>query len=121
MKRAGLFIQSVIYIFAGINHFWHPAFYKPIMPSWIPWHYPLIYTSGAAEILCGLFLLPAATRRHSAWALVLLLIAIYPANIQMAITYAQEKNPSLWIALLRLPMQFLLIGWAWMHTKKEPA
>ncbi len=119
MKKAGLYIQAGLYIMAGINHFINPAFYQLIMPPWMPWHYPLIYISGLAELLCGIFFIPVRTRRVAAWAIIMLLIAIYPANIQMAINYFQDNNPKLWIALLRLPLQVLLVWWAWIYTRRD--
>lgn len=87
------------------------------MPSWLPWHYPLIYISGICEMVFGILLLPKATRRLAAWGIILLLIAVFPANIQMMLNYQQEHDPNLWIAILRLPLQPLLIWWAWQFTK----
>jgi uncharacterized membrane protein len=47
------------------------------------------------------------------------LIAVFPANIQMTINYANEHNPDLWISIVRLPIQILLIWWAWVYTKVD--
>lgn len=113
MKKISLFIMSVIYIAAGINHFWHPEFYLVIMPPWLPWHKELVVISGVCEIGLGLLLLFPSTRKLAAWGIILLLIAVFPANIQMAINYYNESNPKLWIAILRLPLQLILIWWAW--------
>lgn len=109
--------MSGLYLIAGINHFISPLFYKKIMPPYIPWHMPLIYVSGAAEILLGIFLIPQTTRKFAAWGIIILLIAIFPANINMMINYMHEKNPGLWIAILRLPLQLVLIWWAYTFTK----
>lgn len=117
MKKAGLYIQSVCYMLAGINHFWHPDMYAAIMPPWLPAHYPLVYISGVVEILLGALLLPLATRRLAAWGLILLLIAIFPANIQMAINYTKEHHPYTWVAYARLPLQIVLIWWAWLYAR----
>ena len=111
--------MSVFYIVAGINHFIHPLFYKKIMPPYIPWHMPMIYASGIIEILLGILLIPFATRRLAAWGIIFLLIAIFPANINMMLNYLDEKDPDLWITVLRLPLQILLIWWAYTFTKKE--
>ena len=118
MKNNLLYIMAVFYIAAGINHFIHPGFYLEIMPPKLPYQLPLVYISGVCEILVALLLLPVATRHLGAWLLILLLIAIFPANIQMAINYRHKNDPHLWIAILRLPIQFLLIWWAWLYTKK---
>ena len=89
------------------------------MPPYIPWHMQLIYASGIAETLLGILLLPRVTRRIAAWGIILLLIAVFPANINMMLNYWDEKNPGLWITILRLPLQILLIWWAYIFTKKE--
>ncbi len=118
-KKVSLFIMSIFYIIAGLNHFIHPLFYKKIMPPYIPWHMPLIYVSGIFEILFGILLIPLATRRIAAWGIILLLMAVFPANITMLINYVTEKRADLWITILRLPLQFALIWWAYTFTKQK--
>ncbi len=120
MKTVFLYIMAVVYLAAGIYHFVSPGFYKKIMPPYLPYHMELIYITGVCEILIALFLLPASTRTYAAWGLIVFLIAIFPANIQMAINFWQRKNPYLWIALLRLPLQLILIWWAYIYTKEIP-
>lgn len=66
----------------------------------------------------ALLLLPAATRRIAAWSIIVLLIAVFPANLQMAINYYNIHHPALWVALLRLPLQVVLVWWAHQFTKK---
>ena len=110
--------MSVFYFFAGINHFWHPGIYLSIMPPWLGFHDALVIISGACEVLFALFLLPGQTRRFAAWGIILLLIAVFPANIQMMLNYGHENNPNLWIAILRLPIQLLLVWWAYTFTKE---
>ena len=106
----------VFYLVAGINHFINPEFYLKIMPPWLPWHNELIFISGVFEILFALLLTLPTTRRVGAWCIILLLIAIFPANIQMLLNYIHENNPLLWIAILRLPLQVLLILWAYSFS-----
>ena len=89
------------------------------MPNYIPWHTIVIYVSGILEILLGIFLIPVFTRRVAAWGIIILLIAIFPANINMMMNYLTEKNPALWITILRLPLQIILIWWAYNFTKRE--
>jgi len=101
---------------AGIYHFVNPKMYKRIMPPWIPFHYQLIAISGLIEIILGLLLLLPATRTIAAWGIIVFLLAVFPANIQMAINFRQRNNPYLWVALLRLPLQFALMYWAWQYT-----
>lgn len=109
----------LLYIAAGINHFVHPAFYLQIMPPYTPWHQALVIISGICEISFALLLLPVPTRKWGAWCVILLLVAIFPANIQMTINYAREDNPGLWLSILRLPLQFLLIWWAYSFTGRK--
>ena len=119
MKKISLYLMIVLYIAAGINHFWHPETYMQIMPPWIPWHTELVILSGIFEILLGLLLLFPSTRRFAAWAIILLLIAVFPANIQMLINFSNESNPNLWVAIIRLPLQILLIWWAYGFAKRK--
>lgn len=109
--------MSLLYIVAGVNHFWNPEFYLRIMPPWLPWHNELEVISGVCEILFGLLLLFSSTRRLAAWGIILLLIAVFPANIQMMLNYLRESNPKLWVSIIRLPLQIILIWWAYSFTK----
>ncbi len=111
--------MALFYVIAGINHFWHDEFYLKIMPPWLPWHHALVYISGTAEIVLGLLLFFPSTRRIAAWGIILLLIAVFPANIQMMLNYIHESNPSLWITVVRLPLQIVLIWWVYLFTKKQ--
>ncbi len=108
----------VFYTAAGLNHFIHPEFYLKIMPTWVPYHKEMIFISGVCEILFALFLLFPVTRRIGAWCIILLLIAVFPANIQMFLNYHNENNPQLWIAIVRLPVQIILIWWAYLFARK---
>lgn len=117
MKKISLYLMILFYAGAGINHFVHPSFYLQIMPPWLPWHNELVFLSGVAEVVCALLLLFPKTRRTGAWAVIALLIAVFPANIQMLINYMNAGNPMTWIAVVRLPIQLLLIWWAYIFTK----
>ncbi|MEO8713218.1 MAG: DoxX family protein [Parafilimonas sp.] len=110
--------MSLLYIIAGINHFINQGMYVDIMPLWLSQHLLLVNISGACEIIFGILLLPLYTRRFAAWCIILLLIAVFPANIQMTINYYHEHNPYLWLTILRMPLQFVLIRWAWKFAKK---
>ncbi len=102
---------------AGLNHFLHPEFYKKIMPLWLPCHFTLIIISGILEILFAVLLLFIPTRPLAAWCIIVLLVVIFPANIQMMLNYLYQHNPQLWISILRLPLQIFLILWAYAFTK----
>ena len=109
----------VFYVAAGINHFVRPRFYISIMPARLPYHKELVYISGACEIVFAVLLLFPATRRLAAWLIIGLLIAIFPANVQMMLNYWHQHNPLLWITIARLPLQILLIWWAYGFAKKS--
>src|SRR4051794_9917801 len=68
----------------GILHFTHGATFASIMPDYLPWHLPLVYVSGVLEFGLGIALLSERTRSLAAWGLIALFIAVYPANIHMA-------------------------------------
>ena len=119
LKRISLWAMMVFYSAAGLNHFINPEFYLPIMPPYLGWHLQLIYISGAFEIIFALLLIPTITRRTASWLIIALLIAVFPANIQMTINYFNENSPDLWISVVRLPIQLLLIWWAWSFTRKN--
>lgn len=109
--------MAAFYVAAGANHFIHPEIYLGIMPPWLPFQADLVYISGAVEIAGGLLLLPNRTRNVGAWLLIALLLAVFPANIQMAINYYMVGHSMFWLALVRLPFQLVLIWWAWKFTK----
>ena len=110
--------MAAFYMLAGVNHFLHPLYYQAIMPPYLPSSLTLIYISGICEMLFGVLLIPKMTRRIAAQFIILLLIAVFPANVQMVINYVHAHDAQLWIAIVRLPIQLLLIGWAWIYTKK---
>ena len=119
MRKLSLYIMCAFYLIAGINHFWHPQFYLNIMPAWIGYHEALVIISGLLEIFFGIMLIPQQTRKLAAWGIIILLITIFPANIQMMMNYIQEQNSKLWITIVRLPVQLILIWWAYRHTKLQ--
>ena len=117
MKVNALYLMSFLYIAAGILHFLRPKVYLKIMPRFLPFPLQLVFISGVVEIVCGMLLLFPVTRAAGAWLTILLLVAVLPANIQMAINFYQKSNPYFWLTILRLPLQFMLIWWAWLYTK----
>ena len=102
---------------SGILHLLDPAVYRPIVPGPLsPWRAEVVTISGVVEITCALLLLLPSTRRLGAFATVLLLIAVFPANVQMALDggYRNAGFPlnSAALAWLRLPLQVPLVLWA---------
>ena len=116
IKLALKYLCAAFFVLAGFNHFVSPAFYLNIMPPYLPWHLPLVYASGVCEMASGLLLLTRKFTRAAAWGLVVLLVAVFPANVHMAINhglYPEYGVATLW---LRLPLQLVLIAWAYWYT-----
>ena len=109
--------MALAYIAAGVYHIVNPNPYLAIMPPWLPMHALFVLVSGIIEILLGFLLLWPRTRKFAAWGLVILLIAVFPANVQMMINYKAQSNPRFWLSVLRLPIQPLLIWWAYQYTR----
>lgn len=101
------------FVFAGVNHFRNPAFYLRMMPPYLPWHPALNYISGFFEVLLGLMVLVPSWRKLAGWGLILLLIAIFPANLHVALN--AELFPELPASAyyIRLPFQLLFIAWVY--------
>ena len=123
-KRASLYVMSAFYLVAGAAHFRAPGFYLPMMPASLPWHLGLIYLSGIAEMALGAGLLVPAFRCAAAWGLIALLIAVFPANLHVALHNTpiggRAEGLGIW-NWLRLPLQGILIAWAWWHTRPRSA
>ena len=108
--------MAALYMLAGINHFIMPKFYLRIMPPYIPWHKAMVYLSGAAEIFLGLLLLYSPYSPLGAWGIIVLLVAVFPANVYHLTSTKPGKGIPVWVLYLRLPFQGVLIFWAWWHT-----
>jgi uncharacterized membrane protein len=120
MKRILLFAMAMSYVAAGVNHFVNPGVYLPMMPPYLPWHRTLICLSGGAEVGLGLAVLIPSLRRAAAWGLILMLIAIFPANIHIAVhdipLFGRAEGFGMW-NWVRLPFQAVLIAWARWYTR----
>ena len=119
-KRLTLIALALFFCLAGVNHFTDPDFFVAIMPPYLPAHLELVYVSGVFEILGGLGLLLPALRKKAGIGLLALLVAVYPANIHMAM------HPELFSAVdpgflyLRLALQFVF-GWlVWWAAVSDP-
>ncbi|MFN6203429.1 MAG: MauE/DoxX family redox-associated membrane protein [Acidobacteriota bacterium] len=118
-KRFLLGLQSILYIAAGLNHFINPDFYLRMMPPYLPWPTLLHLTAGVLEVVGGALLLFPPLRHWAAWGLVLLLLAVYPANLHVAFNHHLYPEIPLLFHWIRLPLQFLLIAWAWWFTRRK--
>ena len=109
---------ALLLMAAGVMHFVKPAMYMKIMPPYLPWHRELVLLSGACEIACGVGLLIPRLSPAPAWGTIALLIAVFPANIYLY--QNQEILPApAWVHLVRLPLQAVLIAWAYAYTRVE--
>jgi uncharacterized membrane protein len=112
------YLFGVFIVLAGVNHFINAGFYLRIMPPYLPWHLLLVYLSGVVEIALGILLLIPRRTRMAAWGIAALLLAVFPANIHMAFNqelYPEYSATTLW---LRLPLQLVLIAWAYWYTSR---
>jgi uncharacterized membrane protein len=106
-------LLGLSFVAAGVLHFVHPRMYEAIMPRYLPAHRELVYASGVAEIAGGAGVLHPKTKRPAAYWLIATLIAIFPANVEMAVhaeRFRRIPEPLLWA---RLPLQGALIAWVW--------
>ena len=106
----GLYLCALLYIAAGINHFVNAEMYLRTMPPYLPAHEALVALSGVIEVVLGV----------AGLGIVLLLIAVFPANIQTYLNMKATADPRLTFALVRLPLQLPLIAWAWAYTRPMP-
>ncbi|MFL2698308.1 MAG: DoxX family protein [Gammaproteobacteria bacterium] len=115
-KKLVLLGLSAFFINVGIDHFINPEFYLSIMPPAFPLHKEAVYISGFFEILGGICVLIPKLRRIAGWGLVALLVAVYPANIYMAVTPEAFPDISVELLYFRLVLQFLFFYWAYSVT-----
>ena len=117
IRLFSIIIMSIFYVSVGVNHFTIPEWFLQIVPPRLPYKLELVYISGFLEIVLGVMLLIPKTRVYAGWGLIMLLIAVYPANIYLAQTNGAAMNTTPLIAWGRLPFQFVFIGLAYWHTK----
>jgi len=116
-------ILGLFFTIAGVTHFTNPGFFDAIVPPWLPpgerfW----TYASGVAELIVGPMLLSRRFRHAGAIAAIVLLIAVYPANLYMTWDYRDHAAGEQVISWLRLPFQFLFIWLAWrVAARNRPA
>jgi uncharacterized membrane protein len=123
MRTVLRWLLTMFMVVAGANHFVAPAAYVAMMPSALPAPAALVYISGVAEILGGLGLIAPATRRLAGWGLIALFVAIFPANINMAVHHLSLGGREIprWALWARLPLQAVLVGWAyWCSQRTKP-
>jgi uncharacterized membrane protein len=119
MRKLSRYLLAVFFVLAGLNHFAMTEFYLRMMPGYLPYHEALVDLSGGIEIALGLMLLFEPFLNITRSALVALLLAVFPANIHMAL------NPQLFPEVpqiynwIRLPVQIVLIYWVLWSTRRD--
>jgi len=119
MRNTQPIIIGLIFVAAGALHFARPKMYESIMPAYLPAHRELVLISGVFEILGGLGVMLPATRAAAGWGLIALLIAVFPANINMAVDPKFASLAPRWALFARLPLQFGLIYWIYATCIKD--
>lgn len=119
LRTFSRYLLALLFIGAGVLHFVAPATYLLIMPPYLPEPLLLVYVSGAAEIAGGLGLLLPATRQLAGGGLLLLLVAVFPANVYMLQAHGAGTGVPLWTLWLRLPLQGVLMAWVWWSSRGE--
>ncbi|KAB8331054.1 DoxX family membrane protein [Scytonema tolypothrichoides VB-61278] len=119
LKEIFRVILAVSMLIAGITHFTSADQYVRIVPPQLPYPLEIVYLSGFYEILGGIGLLVPPVSQATAWGLIALFIAVFPANINMAVNLIPIDNipNSPWVHVIRLPFQPVLIAWAWLYTQ----
>ncbi|MEO7521923.1 MAG: hypothetical protein ABIW79_08920 [Gemmatimonas sp.] len=120
-RQSSIALLATMFAIAGVLHFVTPAFFIRIVPAWVPNAALAVSLSGIAEIAGAIGLLVPATRRVAAWALIVLLVAVFPANVNMLRMAMSNGESTLTQAVLwaRLPLQPLLMWWLWRATARR--
>ncbi|AWM14675.1 DoxX family protein [Flavobacterium sediminis] len=118
-KKIFLYLLVAFYLFMGLMHFIQPEQYFAMMPSWLPAKKILIIFSGIVEIVLAILLIPIKTRAIAAkFIIAMLIVFLFAIHIPESIGYYNTGNEKFVASIVRLPIQFLFIAWAWMFAKK---
>ena len=117
MSRARALLGAT-FVTTGVLHFVRPRVFEAIVPDYLPAHRELVYASGAAEIAGGAGVLFSKTARPAGWWLIATLLAVFPANVEMAMRAERFKQFPEWALWARLPLQGVLIAWAWLTAAR---
>jgi uncharacterized membrane protein len=118
IKLIMMALLSLMFVGGGINHFLNLEFYMRLMPPYLPFHEQLIWLSGVLEIIVGVGIWIKKYRAISAWGMIGIMIAVFPANVHAYLNPQEFPEVPELTLLLRLPMQGLFILWAWWYTRK---
>jgi uncharacterized membrane protein len=113
MRDLQPYLVGALFVVAGAMHFIVPGAYEQIVPPYLPAHRELVFVSGFFEVIGGVGDLLPATRKAAGWGLIALLVAVFPANLYMAVDAGAFSNLPAWALYARLPLQVVLIWWVW--------
>jgi uncharacterized membrane protein len=117
-------ILAVAMVTVGITHFADPETFLRMVPRGLPWPLFLVYFSGAAELAGGAGLFVPRLRRAASWGLIALYLAVFPANVNMALNNLAlgDYHAPAWVLWTRLPLQLVFIAWAyWVGKPPTPS
>lgn len=114
-EPAGLYVMAAMYILAGIMHFVRPKMYMRIMPRYLPNHKFLVLLSGIVEIVFGIALLIPATKAFAIYGIIAMLTVFLMVHFYMLSGKKAAAGIPKWILILRIPLQFGLMYWAWFY------
>ena len=123
LRRPLLYLLSANLCLVGFLHLLQPAFFVAIIPAELPSPEWLNVLAGLAEIVIGVYLLEPRTRVFAAWGAIALAIAVFPANVNMALENIGPAGPgtgNATAAWARLPFQAVFVLWAWWFTRPDP-
>ncbi len=112
-----LYLMALMYVIAGIFHFLKPRTYMRIMPRYLPAHKLLVYLSGIAEIILGVGLILHQTKSLAIYGIILMLAIFLLVHFYMLTSKKAGAGFPKWILLLRIPIQFGLMWWAWYYLR----
>lgn len=115
MHKIFLYLLALLFTAGGVNHFLNTDFYLRMMPRPFPYPYVVVLFTGVIETILGIALLFPLTRKWAAWGIIVTLFAVFPANVSMAL-HPELWDIPLWMLYVRLPLQFLLVWWAYQYT-----
>jgi uncharacterized membrane protein len=111
-----LILMAIFYILSGANHMWKPELYFKMIPSFLVYKDFINFMTGFLQILFGISLLIPNYQSVAASSIVILLFLIFPSNLYMIFEKKARLGLPLWIALIRLPLQFALVYWAYQYV-----
>lgn len=124
--RCGGWLVVALFLVSGTVHLVHPQVFEPIVPPFLPSPRLLVLVSGVGELACAAGLAVRRTRRAAAWVAAALLVAVFPANVTMAVDTWRDWHAGhasaayLALTVVRLPLQLPLIWWAWRPARRRP-